>query len=177
MPKSIPMVREMEGDSFRGISVLVKNAETDALEKTVPSETGGGSALKANKRAWSQKLTESLAGELARRGADIRVKARVTLSVALPEIIFSEDREVLELQARAVVTLTSGWTKGFDGAAKIKKSSVFSSEEIDRLAGRALSEILKKIIWDAELSTHLGTASGKTDKAETPWQAEAETQR
>ena len=162
IPRSVPMVREMDGLSFKGISVLVTNAETDAAEQSIPTETKRSSAFKANKRAWSQKLVESLAGELARRGADIRVSAPIVLSVALPKIVFTESRELVELRARAAVTL-SGWTKEFEGTAKKKTSGVYSvSEEMDRLAGQALSDIITQIISDAELSAQLRAPLTKT---------------
>ncbi len=164
LPRSVPIIREMEGDSFQGISVLVTNAEPDAAERPIPAETKKSSAFKANKRAWSQKLVESLAGELARRGADIRVSAPVIMSVAVPEIVIIETRELLGLKAKAAVTVTSGWTKEFEGAAKTETAGVSSaSAEMDRLAGRALSEIIKQIISDAELLEQLRAPHSKKD--------------
>ncbi len=156
MPRTVPLVRENETASFKGVSVLVVNAGKEAGESAIRTEAGRSSAFKGNKRQWSQKLAESLARELARRGADVRVTAPITFSVAVSEIVFVETRELLEFKAKALLSSTSGWTREYKGQASVQTSRIFSlSEEADRLAGRALAEIIKAILSDSDFAAQL----------------------
>ncbi len=156
MPRNVPFVAANEAASFKGVSVLVVNAAKETGESPIRTEAGRSSAFRGNKSRWSQKLVESLARELARRGADVRATAPVTVSVAVTEVVLRETRELLEFKAKAVVSATSGWTGEYKGAASIETSRIFSlSEEADRLAGRALAEITKAVITDSDFAAQL----------------------
>ncbi len=149
VPRSVPLLPQTESGSLAGAWVLVTNAEKDNSVSPIMTDNRENSYFKANRKMWSEKLVESLAGELARRGASVHPGAPVTLSVALPQITFIETRDFYQFNVKAVVVSSSGWSKEYSGTAEISAASVLSiQEESDRLAGRALSSLTKEMLGD-----------------------------
>ncbi len=156
MPKNIPLVKEAEKASLPGVSVIVTNAEKDAVEHGILTDTGEDSGLRGNRQAWSGKLVETLARELARRGARVSSTAPLTLSVALPEISFIQTKELYQFRVKAVVSTSTGWTKNYDGIAGVSVKSVWSiADKAGQLAGRALAEAANAMLGDAEFLAQL----------------------
>jgi hypothetical protein len=104
MPKNMPLVREAEEVSLSGVSVIVTNAEKDAVEHDILTDKGEDSGLRGDRQAWSGKLVETLARELARRGARVSSTASLTLSVALPKITFVQTRELYKVKVKVAVS-------------------------------------------------------------------------
>ena len=71
-PSTIPMVKGVDNVSLKGSTLAVMNAEKDASPYEIANEKGQKLGIIANRQVWSGKLVESLSGELARRGAQIR---------------------------------------------------------------------------------------------------------
>lgn len=156
MPKNVPMLKGQDTSTLTGVSVIVTNAETDAAESDIRTDRGENSGFRANRQAWSRKLVEALARELARRGAQVRGDAPLRLSVALPEVFFIETREQIQFKVKVAVSSSTGWTKEYEGAAGSERRRIGSvSEAADRLAGLALAEALKAILGDAEFVSQL----------------------
>jgi uncharacterized lipoprotein YajG len=156
-PKNVPLIKETEAVSLSGVSVIVTNAEKDAAEHAILTDRAAGSGLRANRRAWSGKLVETLARELARRGARVSSTAPLTLGVSLPEITFVKTGELYQLRVKVVISSTTGWSKNYEGIAGLSASSVWSiSDETDQLAGRALAGAVKDALGDAEFLAQLG---------------------
>jgi hypothetical protein len=156
MPKNVPMIKEPDASTLTGVSVIVTNAETDATESDVLTDRGESSGFLANRQAWSRKLVEALARELARRGAHVRGDAPLRLSVALPEIIFIETREQIQFKVKVAVSSSTGWTKNYEGVAGSERRRIGSvSEAADRLAGLALAEAIRAMLVDGEFVSQL----------------------
>jgi uncharacterized lipoprotein YajG len=156
-PKNVPLIKEAEAASLSGASVIVTNAEKDAAVHGILTDKASSSGLRANRRAWSGKLVETLARELAKRGARVSSTAPLALSVSLPEITFVKTRELYQLRVKVVISSTTGWSKNYEGIAGLSASSVWSvSDEADQLAGRALAGAVKDALGDPEFLTQLG---------------------
>lgn len=151
MPRSVPLARGAEELSLAAAAVLVTNAEKDSSLNNVVDDGGRSTGLKADRQAWSRKLVEALARELARRGARVSSTAPVTLSVSLPEIVFVESRDRYEMRVKAAVSSSTGWSKDYEGRAGSDRRSVLSATaEADRLAGQAMAEAVAAMLRDAE---------------------------
>ncbi len=157
VPRVVPPVKEYETMSLKAVSLIVTNAEKDSTEHEILTERREQSGFRANRQAWSKKLVEALARELARRGAQVRSDAPVTLGLALPEITFIQTKELYQFKAKVVVSSSTGWSKGYEGIAGSNKYGIGSMiTEADRLAGQALSEAIRAMLGDAEFLAHLG---------------------
>jgi len=150
MPGPVPLVKGIDGLSLAGVSLIVTCAEKDASPYDILTDKGDSSGFQADRQAWSRKLVEALASELARRGAQIKSSAPLTLGVALPEIIMVQTRERWEFKVKVALSSSTGWSKNYEGTAGASLDSVGSAAaEADRLAGQALAEAVKAMLSDA----------------------------
>jgi hypothetical protein len=158
VPNNVPIIKNIETASLNGVSLIVVNGEKDSSDSKILNEKGQNLGFAANKQAWSKKLVESLASELARRGTQVRANAPLTLTVALPDIIFNQTRDVYQFKVKAAVSLSTGWSKNYDGIAE---SGLGFFESVDamanRLAGQALSEAVRSMLGDDEFIAQLSS--------------------
>jgi hypothetical protein len=160
MPRVVPLVKEYEAVSLTTVSIIVTNAEKDSTEYEILTERREQSGFRANRRAWSKKLVEALARELARRGARVRSDAPVTLGLSLPQITFIQTKELYQFKAKVVVSSSTGWSKDYEGIAGSSRYGIGSIiTEADRLAGQTLAEAVRAMLGDAEFLAHLGDGS------------------
>ena len=151
MPKNVPTMTGSETKSLSGVSVIVTNAERDSTEYKILTDGKDDSGFRANREAWSKKVVEALARELARRGAQVRSNAPVKLSLALPEITFIESKTEYQFKVKVVVSSSKGWSKTYEGTAGTSRyRAVSMAAEADRLAGETLAETVKTMLGDAE---------------------------
>ncbi len=159
VPRSVPLLTDARSGSMAGVWVLVVNGERDDSLIPIPADDRKSSYFKANRQLWSRKLVESLAHEFARRGATVRAGAPVTLTVALPDIVFIETRDLYQFKVKAAVVSSRGWSKAYTGIAGVNASSVLSIQSAaDRLAGQVLSNIIKEMLADEEFQRQLRAA-------------------
>ena len=159
MPNTVPVIKNIETPPMNGVSLIVVNVEKDSSDFQILNDKGQNLGFVANKQAWSKKLVESLAGELAKRGAHVRAGASLTLSIALPEIIFNQIRDRYQFKVKAAVTSPTGWSKAYEGNAESGPGFFESAESLtNRLAGLALADAVKAMLSDAEF---LAQVSGK----------------
>ena len=159
-PRVVPLVKAYEAVSLMSVSLIVTNAEKDSGEYDILTEKKEQSGFRANRRDWSKKLVEALARELARRGARVRSDAPVTLGLALPEITFSQTKELYEFKAKVAVSSSKGWSKVYEGIAGSSRYGIGSMvTEADRLAGQTLAEAIRTMLGDAEFIEHLRNGS------------------
>jgi len=157
MPKTLSPVKGYEALSLSAVSLLVVNAEKDSSEQDILTSKKGRSGLRGNRQAWTKRLVESLSRELAVRGARVRSDAPVVLSLAVPEITFSEARGQIQFTVKAVVSSSVGWAKEYEGvAASSDRRAGSSQEEADRLAGQALTDVVRKMLGDTAFLVRLG---------------------
>jgi hypothetical protein len=158
VPRSVPLLADARSGSMAGVWVLMTNGEKDDSLTQIPTDERRSSSFKANRQLWSRTLVESLAREFARRGATVRAGAPITLNVALPEIVFIETRDLYQFKVKAVVTSSRGWSKEYTGIAGVNASSVLSIQrETDRMAGQALSNVIKEMLGDDEFQHQMRT--------------------
>lgn len=151
MPNTVPVLKNVETPSMNEVSLIVVNAEKDSSDYQILNDKGQNIGFVANKQAWSKKLVESLAGELAKRGAHVRANASLTLSIALPEIIFNQIRDTYQFKVKTVVTSSTGWSKNYEGIAESGLGLFESAETLaNRLAGSALADAVKAMLSDAD---------------------------
>jgi hypothetical protein len=162
MPHTVPPVKDYEALSLKEVSILVKNAEQDLSVYAIPTETGVKSSLKTNRHAQSKLLVEALAAELAKRGAHLSSRAALTLSLALPEITFTQTKELFQIKVKALASSSTGWSKNYEGMAETSRSGSESvNAMLNRLDGRALAETIKAMLGDSEFLEQL-TSRGPT---------------
>jgi hypothetical protein len=156
LPKHVPLTKEAEEVSFAGVSLIVTNAEKDAAEHDLLTDQGQESGLRGNHQAWSGRLVETLASELARRGARVRSTAPLKVSVALPQISYIQTKELYQFRVKAEVSTSTGWTKNYEGVAGVSVWSVWSiADAADQLAGRAQADAVRAMLGDAEFLAQL----------------------
>ena len=156
MPKNVPVITGSETMSLSGVSVVVTNAEKDSTEYKIHTNGKDDSGFRANREAWSKKLVEALAKELARRGAQVRSNAPIKLSLALPEITFIESKTDYQFKVMASVSSSKRWSKAYEGTAGTSRYKAASmAAEADQLAGDALAEAVKAMLGDAEFLAQL----------------------
>lgn len=160
MPKRIPAVKASESLSLESVSVIVKSVEKDDTPYSIRTDTGRNSGFTADRKAWSRKLVEVLARELARRGAQVRGDAPVTVSVLLPGITVRETRDRFRVIMEVSISSSSGWSKVYEGAAETSKYGMLSpTKKVERLAGTAMAGAVGVMLNDAEFQGQiLGTA-------------------
>jgi hypothetical protein len=160
MPKALSPIKGYEALSLSAVSLLVVNAEKDSSEQDILTPKKGRSGLRGNRQAWAKRLVESLSRELAVRGARVRSDAPVVLSLAVPEITFSETRDQFQFLVRVVVSSSVGWAKEYEGVAASGVTSTGSlPTEADRLAGQALADVVRKMLGDTAFLVRLGSRS------------------
>ena len=156
-PKALPPVRGNEGLSLSAVSLIVVNAEKDPAEHEILTANKEWSGFRGNRQAWAKRLVESLSRELAVRGARVRSDAPVVLSLTVPEITFSETRDQMQFSARTVVSSSVGWAKEYEGVAATSASTRSMQAEADRLAGLALTDVVRKMLGDTAFLVRLGS--------------------
>jgi len=160
VPKALPPVKGYEALSLSAVSLIVVNAEKDPTEQDILTAQKGRSGFRGNRQAWAKRLVESLSRELAVHGARVRSDAPVVLSLAVPEITFSETRDQFQFTVRVVVSSSVGWAKEYEGVAASTVTSTGSMQaEVDRLAGQALTDAVRKMLGDTAFLVRLGTRS------------------
>jgi hypothetical protein len=158
MPKALPPVRGQEGLSLSAVSLLVVNAEKNPAEQDILTPQKGRSGFRGNRQAWAKQLVEALSRELAVHGARVRSDAPVVLSLTVPEIVFSEGRDQIQFTVRVGVSSSAGWAKEYEGVAASNVTSIGSvPTEVDRLAGQAAADAIKKMLGDTAFLAHLGS--------------------
>ena len=156
VPKNVPAITGSEAMSLSGVSVIVTNAEKDSMEYKILTDGKDDSGFRANREAWSRKLVECLARELAKRGAQVRSSAPVKLSLALPEITFIESTSEYQFKVKVAASSSKGWSKAYEGTAGTSRyRTVSMAAEADQLAGEALGEAIKVMLGDAEFLAQL----------------------
>ncbi|HTG02271.1 MAG TPA: hypothetical protein VK654_16945 [Nitrospirota bacterium] len=155
-PGVVPGVKGINNVSLKGVSLIVVNGEKDALPFEIPNEKGQKIGITANKQAWTGKLVEALSGELAKRGAQIRSKAPLQLTLAIPEIVFSMPGNSYQFTVKVAASSSKGWSKNFEGTGQTTSGLLESTTALtDRLAGLALSEAVKAMLSDADFLKQL----------------------
>ncbi len=150
-PDTIPVLKGYENVSLTGASLLVTNTEQDSVEYVVRNDSGAKSGITANRWAWSKMFVEALAGELSRRGAQVRINAPVTLGIAVPEITFNQFGNIYQFRVVVTASLSTGWSRDYEGIAEAGLKAFESRAAMfNRLAGEALAEAVKSMLRDDE---------------------------
>jgi hypothetical protein len=159
MPNTVPLIKNVETPPMNGVSLIVVNVEKTSEDFQILNDKGQNLGFVANKQVWSKKLVESLAGELARRGAHVRAGASLILSIAMPEIICNQIRDRYQFKVKAAVALSTGWSKSYEGNAESGPGFFESADALmNRLAGQVLADAVKAMLSDADF---LAQVSGK----------------
>ena len=157
LPNNVPPSAGYVDLSLKNISVIVKNAEENTSTEEILTDQGELSGFQANRQLWSKKLVESLAAELARRGAMVRSNAPVKLSIALPEITMLQTTNLYQFRVKVLVVSSKGWSKTYEGVAGGDINSVWSvTSAAAQWSGQALAEAIKAMMHDREFLAALG---------------------
>ena len=157
LPNNVPRITGADDLSLKNISVIIINAEKNGSIEEILTDQGGTSGFQANRQLWSKKLVESLAAELARRGAIVRSTAPVKLSIELPEITMLQTTNLYQFRVKALVVSSTGWSKTYEGIAGGDINSVWSvTAAAAQWSGQALAEVIKAMMHDREFLTALG---------------------
>jgi hypothetical protein len=157
LPNNVPRITGYDELSLKNISVIVKNFEENASTEEILTDQGEPSGFQANRQLWSKKLVESLAAELARRGAMVRSNAPIKLSIALPEITMLQTTNLYQFKVKVLVVSSNRWSKIYEGVAGGDINSVWSvTASAAQWSGQALAEVIKAMMHDREFQAALG---------------------
>jgi hypothetical protein len=157
LPNTVPRITGADDLSLKNISVIIINAEKNGSIEEILTDQGWTSGFQANRQLWSKKLVESLAAELARRGAIVRSTAPVKLSIELPEITMLQTTNLYQFRVKVLVVSSTGWSKTYEGIAGGDIKSVWSvTSAAAQWSGQALAEAIKAMIHDREFLAALG---------------------
>jgi uncharacterized lipoprotein YajG len=166
VPDRVPMQKGVLQQNLAGVSLVVVSGSRDASPYPILTETGVDVGFVGDRRKWSRKLTEALAGELARKGAVLRSTASLKLSVAVTEVTLVQTGEINRFKVKVAASTSRGWAKDYEASSEAQ-TGVF--ETVDsmtrRLAGQSLAEVNKAMLNDRDLLAQLGagvTGSGKS---------------
>ncbi len=155
-PDTIPLVHEYGKVSLTGATLIVTNAENDSSVREIRNDSGAKWGITANRYVWSKMLVQALAGELARRGAQVQVNAPITLGIAVPEIVFNQYGKLCQFRVVVSVHSSTGWSRDYEGIAETRPSAFESMAVlVNRLAGEALAEAIKSILRDDDFLAQL----------------------
>lgn len=168
-PKQVPMISGYETVSLAGISLIVMNAETNSDELAISDDRGADTGLRMNSHEWTKRLVEAMAMELAKRGAQVRSRAPLKLSLALPEVTLSQKGLHFDLTVKAAASSSRGWSKRYEVTAETDIDNFESVSTVaERLSEQAFSEVLKSMLGDVEFVGQLVGTSGSQAKAFSP---------
>jgi uncharacterized lipoprotein YajG len=169
MPKNVPSSAGTDAISLTDAVVIVSNAEQDTSEYAVRDDKGAKTVIVANRARWSKKLVEAMASELAKRGARVRANANVTLNVSIPEITFNHFGDLFQFKVTAAVSSSSGWSRQYDGIAETSLGAVESASVMtERLAGDALSKVIKAMLRDEDFVAQVRSQPGSAHQGAIP---------
>jgi uncharacterized lipoprotein YajG len=164
VPDRVPAQAGISGKSFTGVSMVVMSASRDASPYPILTETGVDVGFVGDRQAWSKKLAEALACELARKGAELRSNASLKLSVAVTSVTLVQTGEVNRFKVTVSASSSKGWVKNYEASAEAT-TGVF--ETVDRmtrrLAGLSLAEVTKAILDDQDFLAQAGGAKSKVN--------------
>lgn len=151
VPNDIPAIKNIDTPPMNGVSLIVVNAEKDSSDFPILNDKGQNPGFIANKQAWSKKLVEALAGELAKRGAQVRANAPLTLSIAMPEIVLNQVKDKYQFKVKVAATSSTGWSKTYEGSAESSPVFFESADTLaNRLAGLALADAVRALLSDPD---------------------------
>ena len=161
-PDRVPMQKAGLQQNLTGLSLSVQSAGRDALPGPILTETGVDVGFVGDRQAWSRKLTEALAGELARKGAVLRATAPLKLSIAVTGVTLVQTGEVNQFKVKVTASSSRGWTKNYEASSEAT-AGVFETMDsmTRRLAGQSLAEVNKVILSDRDFLAQFG--KGRTD--------------
>lgn len=151
MPKGVPPIKGLETGSLAGMSLSIKNTEAHSTEYAILNSFKQNTGFVTNRQAWSKMLVEALAEELSKRGAQVRVNAPVTISIALPEITVSQSRGLLWSSVKVAVSSSTGWSKTYEVVAESDPGPFENLHTaVNDASGQTIGEAVKAILGDAE---------------------------
>ncbi len=160
VPDNVPPIKEFETMSLAGVFCIITNAEHDSSEYMILNDKGEKTGIRANRQVWSKRFVVALASELAKRGAQVRINAPLTLDAALREITFTQIGNLNQFIVKVAVTSSAGWSGNYEGIAESDLSAFESMAAMaDRLAGQALAEAVKAMLRDEDFIAQLRNKS------------------
>ena len=156
VPDRVPLQKGMLQQNLAGVSLVVMSASRDASPYPILTDAGVDVGFVGDRQAWSKKLAEALAGELARKGASLRSTATIKLSVEVTEITLVQTGEANQFKVK-VSASASGWTKDYEASAETTTGFFETVDGMShRLAGMSLAGIVKSMLEDPAFLAQLG---------------------
>ena len=118
VPERVPMQKGSLEKDLTGVSLVVMSGIRDASPYPILTETGVDVGFVGDRQIWSRKLTEALAGELARKGAVLRSTAPLKLSVAVTEVTLAQTGEINQFKVKVSASSSRGWAKDYEASAE-----------------------------------------------------------
>ena len=157
VPDRVPLQKGMLQQNLAGVSLVVMSASRDASTYPILTESGVDVGFVGNRQAWSKKLAEALAGELARKGASLRSTASLKLSVEVTEITLVQTGEANQFKIKVSASTSGGWTKDYEASAETTSGFFETVDGMShRLAGLSLAGIIKIMLEDKTFLAQLG---------------------
>ena len=151
VPNRVPMQKGILQQNLAGVSLAVLSANQDASRYPIPTETGVAVGFVVDRQTWSRKLAEALAGELARKGAAVRMDASLKLSVAVKEITLVQADESMQFKVKVSASSSREWTKDYEASAEATTGFFETVDRMtQRLASLSLAEVIKVMVNDRD---------------------------
>jgi hypothetical protein len=153
IPATLPASAVDQITACSDSSILIRNAEANSMDSPIRRDGNGRSDLRTSRKAWSNKIVEYLAAELARQGCRVQANAGLVVSISLPDIILKEDLPAAQFTVKMLAASSTGWSKTYEGTAKTNRVS--ASSDADLLIVQAFGETARKMLNDAEFQEQL----------------------
>jgi uncharacterized lipoprotein YajG len=156
VPGQVPAQKGMRQQNLTGVSLVVLSASQDASPYPILTEAGVDVGFVYDRRTWSGKLAEALAGELARNGAVLRTTASLKLSVAVKEVTVVQAGEINQFKVKVSASSSRGWSKDFEASAEATTGAFETVDSMTRrLAGMSLAGVIKVMLDDRDFLAQL----------------------
>lgn len=157
VPDRVPMQTGSHRQDLTGVSLVVLNAGRDGSPYPILTRSGVDVGFVGDRQIWSRKLSEALAGDLARRGAALRANARLKLSVAVTEVTLEQAGEINRFTVKVKASSSRGWAKDYEASSEAETGALETVDSMTRrLAGTSLAEVNRVMLNDRDLLAHLG---------------------
>jgi uncharacterized lipoprotein YajG len=160
VPDRVPAQKDISQKNLTGSSLVVMSSSQDASAYPILTEMGVDVGFVGDRQAWSRKLAEALAFELARKGAVLNSTASLKLTVTVTSVTLVQSGEINQFKVKVSASSSKGWVKNYEASAEATTGAFETVDSMTRrLAGLSLAEVTKTILDDRDFLVQVGKKS------------------
>ena len=163
VPNGVPLQKGNQPHDVGGDTLEVMSGSRESAPYEILMPSGLDLGFTTSRQAWSRRLADTLAGELARRGASLRVNAGLKLKVSVESITLAQSREIYGFTVKVRDSTSTGWSKEYEASAETRINAFEFMDHLSRrLAGQALANVIKAMVEDPEFLSQIRKREAQT---------------